>query len=131
MANVITKTTLNSGFRNTVVLVNIEGDASGNESNTLLIDRSDYAPDGTETNVLRIEGHLSGFSATLSFDATTDLPFVQLPADEYFCYDWRDIGGISSNRAGAGANGDILITTSGLDVGADDAATLTIYMAKS
>jgi hypothetical protein len=113
------------------VLVNIDGDASGNETNTLLIDRSDYAPtDSAETVVTRIEGQLKGFSAILSFEADTDLPFAQLPADDQFCYDWRTAGGISSNKAGAGANGDILITTSGLDAGADDAATFTIYMTK-
>lgn len=129
MANLITVTTLLDGPRNTVVLVNIDGDASGNETNTVLIDRSDYGGDDLETVVTRIEGKLSGFSAVLSFDATTDLPFAHLPDDD-FCYDWRDAGGISSNKAGAGANGDILLTTAGLDAGATDAATFTIYMTK-
>lgn len=130
MANTITATTLVDGRRNSVVLVNIAGDESGNETNTVLIDRSALLGGaGTETVVTRIEGRLSGFSAVLSFDATTDLPFVSLPDDD-FCYDWRDAGGVSSNKAGAGATGDILITTSGLDSGATDAATFIIYMTK-
>jgi hypothetical protein len=128
MANTITKTTLIDGPRNLVVLVNIVGDASGNESGTVLLNRSDYAPtDGTEFSVKKIEGHLSGFSAQLLFEATADLEFAQLPASDYFCYDWRCEGGISSNKAGAGANGDILITTS--DLGAER-GTFTIHCTK-
>jgi hypothetical protein len=132
MANVITKTTLLDGPRNLIVLVTIDGDASGNETNTLLINRSDYAPtDGTEIVVEKIEGLLSGFSATLSFDATADLPFAMLPDGDWFCYDWERIGGVSSNKAGAGSNGDILLTTAGLDAGATDSATFYLHMRKA
>ena len=129
MANTISKTTLLDGVRNLVVLVNITGDGSGEESATILIDRSDYAPtSGLELVVERISGNLSGFTAVLLFDATTDLAIAQLPAD-WFEYDWREAGGISSVRAGTGYTGDLLITTSSLGNG--DRATLTLFMRKA
>jgi len=129
MANTITKTTLLDGPRHLVQLINIVGDASGEETNTVLVDRSAFTPtDGTELVVEKIEGLLANFTATLSFDATTDLVFARLPAD-WFCLDWTCAGGVSSNKSGAGANGDILLTTSSL--GAGDAATFTLFMRKN
>ena len=128
MANTITKTTLIDGPRNLIQLINIVGDGSGEETNTLLVDRSAFAPtDGTETVVEMIEGCASNFTFALSFDATTDLVLARMPAD-LFCFDWRFFGGASSNKAGAGANGDILLTTSSL--GAGDAATFYLHMLK-
>lgn len=130
MANTITKTTLVDGPRNLVRLINILGDASGEETNNVLIDRSDFAPtDGTELVVTKIEGLLTGFSAALSFEATADLVFCRLPDGDWFCHDWTAIGGISSNKAGAGANGDILLSTTGLAAGAD-VATFILHMRK-
>lgn len=129
MSNTITKTTLLDG-QNLVQLINIVGDGSGEETNTVLVDRSAFAPtDGTEIVVEKIEGYSGAFTMALSFEATTDLVFVRIPASDQYCWDWRKIGGISSNRAGAGANGDILLTTDSLGNG--DAATFTIHMRKS
>lgn len=129
MPNTITKTTLLDGPRNLVQLINIVGDGSGEESGTVLVDRSAFAPtDGTELVVERIEGLLTGFSAALAFDANTDLVFVRLPDGDLFDHCWDRIGGVSSNRAGAGANGDIKITTSSLGNG--DAATFYLHMRK-
>lgn len=127
MAAAATLTVLEDGDRNLVVLVNITG-TSGDLSGSTLIDRSAYAPAGTKTRVDRIEGAFNGFSASLLFDADTDLTFVHLPADD-FCHNWKDSGGVSSNKAGAGANGDILITTVGF-TGSGDAGTFTLHMVK-
>jgi hypothetical protein len=130
MANTITKTTLEDGVRNLVVLVTIVGDGSGEETNTVLIDRSDYAPtSGTKLVVEKLDGLLTAFSARLIFDATTDLVFAHLPADDMFAYDWTNIGGIGSPKAGAGYNGDILVTTSSL--GSGDRGTFTLHMRKA
>lgn len=130
MANTITKTTLVDGPRNLIQLINIVGDGSGEETNTLLVDRSAFAPiDGAEIVVEKIQGYLAGHSAVLIFDATTDLSFARLPADDMFCYDWECIGGVSSNKAGAGAAGDILISTASL--GSGDAGTFYIHMRKA
>lgn len=130
MPNTITRTTLHDGPRNLVQLINIVGDGSGEENGTVLVDRSAFAPtDGTELVVEKIEGLLTGFTAVLRFDATTDLIFVRLPDGDWFCHDWERIGGISSNKAGTGANGDIQIVTSSLGNG--DAATFVLHMRKA
>lgn len=130
MPNTITKTTLHDGPRNLVQLINIVGDGSGEETNTVLVDRSAFEPDdGTILVVEKVEGLLNAFTAALIFDATTDLVFLRLPADDYFCFDWSCIGGVSSNKAGAGAIGDILITTASLGNG--DAGTFYLHMRKA
>lgn len=129
MANTIVKTTLVDGAKNLVVLVNIAGDGSGEENGTLLIDRSAYANTaGLKLVMRKIEGDLSGFTARLLFDATTDLEIAQLPDAHQFCYDWKKIGGLASPKAGAGYNGDVLISTLGL--GAGDRGTFTLEMWK-
>lgn len=130
MANTVTKTTLVDGARNLVVLVNIVGDGSGEETDTILIDRSAFAPtDGIELVVECIEGYCSGVTATIEFDATADGVLCRLPADLFY-YDWSRAGGVSSNKlTGAGATGDLLITTSSL--GAGDFLTFTIFARKA
>lgn len=128
MANTITSTVIENGPRNLVVLVNIEGDNSGDETGAVLIDRSAHAPDGTKLVVTKVDGILGGFSANLRFDATADLVFARLPDGDSFCLDWSKVGGVSSTKAGAGANGDILLATTGL---ATEFGTFTIHMRKS
>jgi len=129
MAASFTSTVLEDGPRNLILLINIVGDGLGELTNALLVDRSTFAPtDGTKSRVDKVEGNLDGFSATLSFDATADLVFAALPADDLFSYDWWEEGGISSNKAGAGANGDILLTTVG--TAANERGTFTIWIRK-
>lgn len=129
MAATFTTTVLEDGDRNLVLLVNIVGDGAAGITNGLLVDRSTFVPtDGSKTRVDRVEGNLDGFSASLSFDATADLVFVGLPADDWFNYEWWDHGGISSNKAGAGANGDILLNTGNAPNG--NRGTFTIWMRK-
>jgi hypothetical protein len=129
MANTITKTTILDGAHNFIMLLNISGDGSGDETNTNIFTRASFAPTtGTEIVIKHISGNLNGFTAALSFDATTDLIFASCAAT-WFDYDWACFGGISSNKAGAGAIGDILLTTVGL--GAGEKGTITIEMKKS
>jgi hypothetical protein len=129
MANAITKTVLHDGVRNLVVLVTIVGDGSGEETATVLINRSTYADTaGLKLAVNRVQGLIAGFSAQLLLDATTDLVVCALPDAEPFDFDWRKIGGVASAKAGAGYTGNLLITTSGL--GAGDKGTFTLFMRK-
>lgn len=129
MANTITKTTVVDGPKHLIVLVNIAGDNSGDETGAILVDRSAFAPtDGTELTVTKVHGYLAGFTANLRFDATADLVFARLPDADYFCYDWSNFGGIGSGLSGAGVNGDILIATTGL---ASEFGTFVIEMRKS
>jgi hypothetical protein len=129
MANTITKTTILDGLHNFVMLLNISGDGSGDETNTNIFTRASFAPTtGTEIVITKAAGNLNGFTATLIFDATTDLPVISCPAT-WFEYDWKCFGGVSSNKAGAGAAGDILLSTVGL--GAGEKGTIMIEMKKS
>lgn len=130
MANTITTTTLLDGARYLAVLVSIVGDGSGDESNTKIVDRSAFAPtSGTETVVEKINGHLSGFTARLSFDASTDLIFASLPDGNSAKYNFCGVGGLSSNASGAGSIGDVLLTTVGL--GSGEHGTFLLQMRKA
>lgn len=128
MANTITKTTILDSGLNLAVLVTIVGDGSGEETGTIIIDRSAFTPAGTKLVVDKVEGMLSGFTARLLLDATTDLEIAALPDAVEFEYCWHKIGGIASGKAGAGVTGDLLITTAGL--GAGDRGTITINARK-
>jgi hypothetical protein len=130
MANTVQVTTLLNGPRNIVALVNLASDgATGDESNTVLIDRSAFGDESTEIVIDEIEGVIKGFTATLSFDATADLKFALLPDGVWFKHCWEKFGGVSSNKAGAGANGDVLLTTSGFSA-AGDVGTFILRMRK-
>lgn len=131
MANLVQTTVLLDGPRNLVLLVNLASDnASGELVNVVLVDRSTFVPtDGLELAVEKISGSMSGFTATLSFDATADLAFCLLPNGDWFDHDWTEFGGISSNKAGAGAIGDILISTVGFTA-TGDVATFLLSMRK-
>lgn len=129
MANTITKTTLIDSHRNLVVHVSILGDGSGDETVASLIDRSAFSTDGTETVIKKVCGHLAGFSGRVIFDATADLDVCNMPDGDYFCFDWDCCGGISSNKAGAGSVGDVILATSGLGNG--ERGTFTIFARKS
>lgn len=129
MANTITKTTIEEGTRNLVVVVNILGDASGDETATVLIDRSTYTvTTDLEMTIDRVFGLLTGFSARLLVDGTTDIVVCQMPDGQPFDYDWKAYGGFSSNKVASGKTGDILITTSGL--GSAEQGTFTLVMRK-
>lgn len=128
MANTITKTTLIDGPRNLVVLVNITGDGSGQETNTVVVSRAGFTPTGTELVVTKIISIYSNFTSILSFDATTDLILAHQPSG-WSEIEFDNFGGVSSNKSGAGAIGDILITTTGLL--ATGKGTILLEMKKS
>ena len=71
---------------------------------------------GTAPTLIRIQGAISGASAQLLWDATTDVFCWQLPSDHFFKFNFSHYGGIR-NDAGTGKTGDLLITTSGLGSG--------------
>ena len=123
MANTITKKTLVNGDRNLVVAVHISGDNSGDETVYNLIDVSAYG--ATEVKIMEIQSNLAGFSAVLSWDASTDVEAVTLLDGASF-FDWYPEGGLINN-AGSGKTGDLLMATSGL---AAEDGTLVIKMRK-
>ena len=118
MANTITTKVIANGPRNLILGVHISGDASGEETATLLVDVSSYG--ATEAKLMSAQSNLQGFSAVLSWDATADVEAVTLLDGASF-YDWSKHGGLINN-SGAGKTGDIRVTTVGL--GAEDGSII-------
>ena len=128
MANSIVKQTIVDGSRNLVVKIHIEGDGSGDETATVLIDASSYTPASTDIKITGIHSALTGFTADLLWDATANVSILNIPDYEYnLDTGIRHFGGFPNN-AGTGKTGDILITTIGL--GAGDHGTITLEMKK-
>ena len=126
MANTITSQTLLDGPRNLVVKVKITGDGSGEESDTDLVDISDFTGPPGEVSIEKIKSSLVGFSTKLSWNATTNVDALDLPVGENHM-DFTPYGGLTNN-AGTGVNGDILFSTVGL--GAADDGTIVLEMRK-
>jgi hypothetical protein len=70
MSNIIETQTIVDGSRNLVVRAHIDGDGSGDETYTNLIDASSYTPAFTEVKLMRIDSNLIGFSAELTLEGT-------------------------------------------------------------
>lgn len=126
MANSITTQTLQDGPKNLIVHLHIDGDGSGEETDTVIVDASTYSPAFTKASLLRVWGSLNGFNAHLSWDATTNTDLLAVP-DYEFNADFFSFAGIV-NDAGAGRTGDILLTTVGL--GASDHGAIILWLKK-
>ena len=124
MANVVDVNTIQDGERNAVFHIRIEGDGSGEESATQLIDISTLLGAPPEVKIRAVDSKLTGFSASLLWDATTDELAAELPAGASFM-DADMYGGII-NKAGAGVTGDIMITTVGLGAGDNGSIVLEV-----
>ena len=114
MANTIEKQVINDGKLNYKVKVHIDGDGSGDEAATLLIDVStlNHAPTGLV--LISVNSALVGFTAELEWDATTNIHFWEIP-DYDHSINLGEAG--IPNNAGAGVTGDVDITTTGLGAG--------------
>ena len=129
MAVTATLQTIHDGARNLVVKVKLTGD--GTDVTALqLIDASAYSNPtpgvGASLKLVRVQSIMDGFTATLLWDATTDVEFCNIPiadADQ----DFESIGGLINN-SGTGITGDIMITTLGNAAGED--GTLILHMKK-
>lgn len=116
MANTITRHTIVDGSRKLVVVIHIDGDGSGEETNTVLVDASTYSPAYTNCSLQNMHANLQGFTADLDWDATANVPITAVP-DYEVDYLLKDGLTPIPNNAGAGRTGDILISTTGLGVG--------------
>lgn len=130
MANIVTTRILEDGVRNAVIHAYIASDgASGDETDTVLVDVSTLAGAPSAVSVLKVTGNFAGFTGVLEWDATADVPFLAVPDSSEFEFDGCEFAGITNN-AGAGVTGDITITTTGLGT-AGDAGHLTFWVRKS
>jgi len=126
MANTLEVQTLNDGPRNLVLKVHVDGDGTGDYAAQSIVDISSYNGAPTHMRINRVIGSLSGFTAELIWDATTDKHCLNVPDYEFEgCF--AHFGGLTNN-AGAGKTGDLLLTTTGL--GAGDTGHLVIEMVK-
>jgi hypothetical protein len=132
MANTISTQIILDGRYQTVTKVTIEGDGSGEETNTVIWDASGYTPVPVNNKLRKIIYLLNGFSGTLYWDATANVMLTELDdsLQEEVDYTWGDArySGIPNN-AGTGKTNDILITTVGL--GAGDKGYIILYVDKS
>lgn len=112
MSTITTSKILDDTY-NTIVKYAIEGDAGGDYLVDVLYDHTHFYNKEPLKRLYKIEYALTGFDAILYWDGTAVDLLVTLEKDhhEHACFEW--CGGLS-NKNIAGANGDILITTSGL-----------------
>lgn len=117
MANTVTLTPILDGAVHGIMHVYLASDgASGELSDTVVLDASALAGAANITQIISVEASLIGFSAILEFDATTDVPAVVLQNGHEF-YDFTTCP--ISNKAGAGITGDVTITTTGFTASGD------------
>lgn len=115
MAHTITTQVLEDGTRNTCIKVNIKGDnlTVTELVDVVIFDASAYKTASIENKLMFIQFCLNGFSAELFWDATANVPLINLEQDISEEMDYKHCGGLINNAA-AGKTGDILITTNGL-----------------
>lgn len=114
MANTVTTQTLVDGDRNLVILLTGVLDTS-NESRTIKVDVSSYAPAPTRVRVDTIRHLISpGLIVVLDWDATANVRFAALTG--YDEVEAKCFGGLQDN-SGAGRTGDIYLTTLGWSSG--------------
>lgn len=111
---------------NTIAVVKYAIAGTGDGADEVLFDASAMVASGIVNRLSKISFSLVGFSAILRWYATSSTDLISLPSDHPQEFDfscWHD--GIPNN-AGAGKNGDIVITTVGLTSGDHGFITLEV-----
>lgn len=117
MANTVTKTSLVDGEVVGVIHVYIASDGtSGDLSDEVILDASTLNGATAIKQIVSVESQLTGFSAIVEFDQTTDSPAVTLPSGEYKT---SFLGTPVVNPEGSGTTGDVVLTTSGMTASGD------------
>lgn len=129
MANTVNVQTLVDGERNAVLKVYLESDGvTGELSDQVVVDVSALSGAPSTVRLDRVEAELEGFTAALEWDATTDVPILNVTDNGKACWDFCAVGGLP-NDAGAGVTGDITISTTGF-AAAGDRGTLLLWVRK-
>lgn len=114
MANIIATQVLLTGSRNKQIKITITSDGSGELVKQIIYNSSDYENDTMNNKLMGVKYHFNGFGGVLFWDATTDVPLMNLlgnhPDNMNFYY---DLSGYPNNSS-TGRTGDILLSTSGL-----------------
>lgn len=131
MADAVTSQTLMDGGRNVVMKFTNVSDGTG-ESAVTKVDASalEAHPDGRACAGVVIDKIVyttRGMSVQILWDATTDVPAIDLPADMSDTLDFCAEGGLRNN-SGTGKTGDIKFTTTGHTAG--DTYSIVLHMRK-
>lgn len=115
MPNTVTQRTLvGSGSDKTIVkLIQIVSDGS-EETDLVVYDNSAFVANVTKGRVTEVWASGSTCVARLEWDQDTDSPVMSIDPSNGGYWDFRSFGGID-NPGGAGATGDLVLTTQGLD----------------
>jgi len=124
MANTITQRTLIGGGddRHIVRLINIISDGS-EETDLVVYDNSAFINDVTKGSLMSVMVSGSSCICRLEWDQTTDSPAISIDPSNTSKLCFKHFGGVH-NPGGTGATGDLVLTTSNLDVG--DEVTILI-----
>lgn len=122
-SSVATKYFLN-GSRDFVIKIDITGDTDSELSKTKIIDVADLTGLPSKFKIRNIAWQFSEFSATLYWDATTDVQAFSLNQYEGDTDFYESCGAPLVNNAGTGVTGNLLISTNGL--GANDTGSIII-----
>jgi|TARA_E500000305_G_C3983981_1_gene218356 hypothetical protein len=132
MADALTSQTIQDGARTAILKFTNISDGTG-QAAAVLIDVSSLAPDPktgkacTGVTLQTITFSNIGMGVELLWDATTDVPLLNLPQDWEDTMDFSDFG--IPNNSGAGKTGDIVVTTVGATAG--DTYLLVITVTKT
>lgn len=124
MANTIDTQKIQDGDRNAVFRVYLLADATGEETDTAIVDVSTLNADEhgnavDNVKIKRIHANLVGFSARLEWDADTDDEILVIPDGSEVDYDYCRAGGLVNPKS-TNYTGDITITTTGFDAAGDE-----------
>lgn len=124
VANTVTQRTLkgNGGDRDIYRLIHIISDGS-EETDLVVYDNSEFINDTNKGSLVEVWCMGSAGVMRLEWDQTADSPALSIDAANGIYYDFKSMSGIT-NPGGAGATGDLVLTTANLDL--NDEVTLII-----
>lgn len=132
MANTITKQLLMNSNRQYILLYNVVADGSGDISAGLVLNTTLDLPTtaklaklyySTGSSNVDTTTSAAGFSTSLLWKATTNTQFYNLATNHSGCTDFTYLGGLP-NPINSGANGDVLLTTTGMTQAGDTISML-------
>lgn len=127
MATLATQT-IQDGERNVVIRGTITSADTTNLNGNTLVDvsgLSGFGVDWTEVKVIKFQGAATGMAIDLEWNATANVLIGTVPEQSEVNRCYKHFGGLTNN-AGAGKNGDILISTTGVGAGDTGEVTLTL-----
>lgn len=126
VANTITQTTLKgeADDREIYRIIHIYSDGS-EETDLVVYDNSAFVGNSLRGRLMAVWAMGSAGVTRLEWDQTADYPAISVDPSNGIHYDFTRLGGIP-NPGGAGATGDLVLSTSALDL--DDELTLIIQV---